>query len=55
MGIQTIAECVETAEVLAELARLGVEYAQGFHVAEPRPLDAFAHERRPATPHRKLV
>ncbi|HEU4531843.1 MAG TPA: PAS domain S-box protein [Steroidobacteraceae bacterium] len=55
MKIQTIAERVETAEVLADLARLGVEYAQGFHVAEPRPLDAFPHERRPATPLRKLV
>ena len=36
MGIQTIAERVESAEVLAELARLGIGFAQGFHIAEPR-------------------
>jgi len=38
MGIQTIAERVESAEVLAELGRLGIGYAQGFHIAAP-PLD----------------
>ncbi|NJO13182.1 MAG: EAL domain-containing protein [Gammaproteobacteria bacterium] len=54
MSIQTIAERVESGEVLAELARLGVGYAQGFHVAEPRTVRDFPHEQRPAIPLRKL-
>ena len=40
MGIKTVAERVETAEVLAELARLGVGFAQGFYIAAP---DSVAH------------
>ena len=35
MGIKTIAERVESAEVLACLADIGVEYAQGFYIAMP--------------------
>jgi diguanylate cyclase (GGDEF)-like protein/PAS domain S-box-containing protein len=38
LGIHTVAECVETADVLAELGALGVDYAQGFHIARPRPV-----------------
>ena len=34
-GKQTIAECVEEAETLALLQSFGVDYAQGFHIAEP--------------------
>jgi diguanylate cyclase (GGDEF)-like protein/PAS domain S-box-containing protein len=45
MGIQTIAERVETAEVLAELGRLGVGFAQGFHIAMPRPTKEFPYLR----------
>jgi len=45
MGIQTIAERVESAEVLAELGRLGVGYAQGFHIARPRPTQEFPYLR----------
>ena len=33
-GKQTIAECVEEAETLALLQSFGVDYAQGFHIAE---------------------
>jgi EAL domain-containing protein (putative c-di-GMP-specific phosphodiesterase class I) len=47
MGIQTIAERVESAEVLAELARLGIGYAQGFHIAEPRSAREFPYLREP--------
>ena len=36
MGIQTIAERVESPEVLAELGRLGIGFAQGFYIAKPR-------------------
>jgi diguanylate cyclase (GGDEF)-like protein/PAS domain S-box-containing protein len=48
MGIQTIAERVESAEVLAELGRLGIGYAQGFHIAEPRSTKEFPYLREPA-------
>ncbi|MHB8723317.1 MAG: PAS domain S-box protein, partial [Steroidobacteraceae bacterium] len=45
MGIQTIAERVESPEVLAELGRLGIGYAQGFHIAEPRSTKEFPYLR----------
>jgi diguanylate cyclase (GGDEF)-like protein len=35
LKIQVIAEHVEDAEVLAELKRIGVEYAQGYYVGRP--------------------
>jgi diguanylate cyclase (GGDEF)-like protein/PAS domain S-box-containing protein len=47
MGIHTIAERVESPEVLAELARLGIGFAQGFHIAEPRSISAFPYLREP--------
>jgi diguanylate cyclase (GGDEF)-like protein/PAS domain S-box-containing protein len=50
MGIQTIAERVESHEVLAELGRLGIGYAQGFHIAEPRSTKDFPYLREPPRP-----
>jgi diguanylate cyclase (GGDEF)-like protein len=47
MGIQTIAERVESADVLAELGRLGIAFAQGFHVAMPQPTAGFPYFRSP--------
>lgn len=38
LGKETIAEFVEDEETLALLRELGVDYAQGFHVARPRPI-----------------
>jgi diguanylate cyclase (GGDEF)-like protein/PAS domain S-box-containing protein len=38
LGIETIAECVETAVVLEELKRLGVDFAQGYFIARPLPI-----------------
>ncbi|MGO9754588.1 MAG: EAL domain-containing protein, partial [Solirubrobacteraceae bacterium] len=35
----TIAEGVENPETLTLLREYGVEYAQGFHIAKPQPLD----------------
>jgi len=37
MGITTIAECVEMSHTLAILRDIGVDYAQGFAIALPRP------------------
>ncbi len=40
MGRRTIAEFVNDGETLAKLAEIGVDYAQGFMLGEPRPLVA---------------
>lgn len=40
MGLQTIAEFVENDEILAKLAEIGVDYAQGYGVERPRWLDS---------------
>ncbi len=39
MEVATIAEKVESAEVLAVLKSIGVDYVQGFHLAEPCAID----------------
>lgn len=38
MGLQTIAEFVETESVMNRLVELGLDYAQGYLLGEPRPL-----------------
>jgi EAL domain-containing protein (putative c-di-GMP-specific phosphodiesterase class I) len=45
MGIRTIAERVESEEVLLELGRLGIAFAQGFHIATPQPVTGFPYLR----------
>jgi len=42
MGIKTVAEFVESRAVLAELRKIGVDYAQGYCIAEPKPLEQFS-------------
>lgn len=39
MGKKTIAEYVEDAEVLARLQEIGVDYAQGWEIERPQPLE----------------
>ena len=39
MGKQTIAESVWTAEMLAPLRDLEIDYAQGFAIAIPEPIE----------------
>jgi diguanylate cyclase (GGDEF)-like protein/PAS domain S-box-containing protein len=41
MGIQTIAERVETKQVLEKLGSLGIEYAQGYYIARPTSVQSF--------------
>lgn len=48
MGKQTVAEFVESEEILAELRAIGVNYAQGFGISRPRPLRELLEEK--ATP-----
>lgn len=38
LGIQTIAEYVENAQIAQEVGRLGVDYAQGYAYGRPEPL-----------------
>jgi EAL domain-containing protein (putative c-di-GMP-specific phosphodiesterase class I) len=49
MGKQTIAEFVESAPILASLRRIGVDYAQGFAIARPKPFLAGDVRRRRAS------
>ena len=44
MGKYTIAEFVVNSSVLEEIEALGIDYAQGFHLGEPRPLEEFFRE-----------
>lgn len=37
-GILTVAEWVESAEVVAIIKRIGIDYAQGYHFGRPTPL-----------------
>jgi len=41
-GKKVVAESVENEAVLAKLREIGVDYAQGFGVGEPRPIDEIA-------------
>ena len=38
MGLKTIAEFVEDEQILQRLTEIGLDYAQGYHLGEPRPL-----------------
>jgi diguanylate cyclase (GGDEF)-like protein/PAS domain S-box-containing protein len=40
LGIATIAERVESAAALERLTQLGIDFAQGYHLARPEPLAA---------------
>jgi EAL domain-containing protein (putative c-di-GMP-specific phosphodiesterase class I) len=39
MGIQTVAEFVENDEILRVLRDIGVDFAQGYGVAKPQPME----------------
>ena len=42
MGIKTIAERAENREIIEQLTRLGVDYAQGYAISTPMPIDVVA-------------
>lgn len=46
-GLELIAECVETQEVLLALDSLGVRHVQGYGVARPQPIDELLAAREP--------
>jgi EAL domain-containing protein (putative c-di-GMP-specific phosphodiesterase class I) len=37
LGMQTVAESVEDAATLAKITALGIDYAQGYYIAQPEP------------------
>jgi EAL domain-containing protein (putative c-di-GMP-specific phosphodiesterase class I) len=45
MGLRTVAEWVESETVLAALRKVGVDYAQGYAIARPAPLDELLRQR----------
>lgn len=53
MGIETIAEYVESKEIMDVLEDIGVNYAQGFGIAEPSPLSELV-ETQSLYPHHKV-
>ena len=40
MGVQTIAEFVESEEVLEKLMELGVDHVQGYQLGRPCPMQS---------------
>ena len=44
MGMETIAEFVESDEIIAALREVGVDYGQGYGIAVPKPLDELVRE-----------
>lgn len=50
LGLRAVAECIESAEDLADVADCGIKYAQGYHLGHPAPdftltNGAAAHDR----------
>jgi len=39
MHIRTIAEHVENARILRKLEQIGIDYAQGYHISKPKPIE----------------
>ena len=47
LGIETVAEGVETAGQLARLVALGCDHVQGYHLGRPQPAHAFERVASP--------
>jgi Amt family ammonium transporter len=43
MGLKTVAEFVEDGATLEVLRQLGVDYAQGYHLGQPQPLESLGN------------
>ena len=55
MDIETIAEFVENTQVLNRLRAIGVDYAQGFGIHVPQPLDSLDTARGSSRPKTSCV
>jgi diguanylate cyclase (GGDEF)-like protein/PAS domain S-box-containing protein len=45
MGMETVAEFVESTEIMVELGKMGVDFAQGYGVAKPHALTDFTRHK----------
>lgn len=45
-GLRTVAEFVESTQIMSELAEIGVDYAQGFALAKPAPVEKLILEAK---------
>jgi diguanylate cyclase (GGDEF)-like protein/PAS domain S-box-containing protein len=46
MGVKTVAESVENADILAALLLVGVDFAQGYHISRPMPMMDITYRRQ---------
>ena len=46
MGVKTVAESVENADILAALLLVGVDFAQGYHISRPTPMMDITYRRQ---------
>jgi len=46
MGLKTIAEYVENEKVLNKIKELGVDFAQGYGIAKPQPLEKLISDQK---------
>ncbi len=46
MGIKTVAEFVESNEIREKLLKMGIDYAQGYAIDKPQPLEEVLKKRR---------
>ncbi|MGI9203512.1 MAG: EAL domain-containing protein [Woeseiaceae bacterium] len=53
MGIEAIAERVETKEVLEKLSELGIAFAQGYYIARPTSVETFEPWSKPVASSRR--
>jgi len=49
MEIKTVAEFVESPEIMVQIGKLGVDFAQGFCIAKPSPLSTYADYQKEMT------
>ncbi len=43
LGIKTVAECADSEAVIQELKKIGLDYAQGYHLSEPVSMNNFTN------------
>lgn len=46
MGVETVAEFVESSEIIDKLNEIGINYAQGYAIGRPKPLEQYQHGLR---------
>ena len=55
MGIETVAEFVENQDIIDKLETIGINYAQGYAIGRPKPLNSYISSRpRQIEPDKRL-